>query len=67
MLSISITVLSEKKLMLVVSDFGFEQKYKNKYEISFYIRSIYISIRDTDNTMSNGEKKNVIILMSLWL
>ena len=33
-MSISITILSDKKLTLSVSDSVFEHKYENKYDIS---------------------------------
>ena len=34
MMSISITILSDKKLILFISDSVFENKYENKYDIS---------------------------------
>jgi len=34
MMSISITILSDKKLILFISDSVFEHKYENKYDIN---------------------------------
>ena len=57
MMSISITILFDKKLTLFVSDSVFEHKYKNKYDIR-YIRHI----SDSFSSSSHGDGSAAALL-----